>query len=82
MKKFGQTTTQAIVERAIKEFMDDLSAPDFVSFFWKGHYVEATFDWSYSRGAFYLSTFSVVYSRCVMQYNVDVDYDRRIAWCI
>ncbi len=81
MKKFGQATIERIVKRAIKEFKEDLDAPDFLYFFWKGHYVEAVFAWSPSCRAFYLLSFSVVYSRCVMTYTVDVDFDCSIAWC-
>lgn len=81
MKKFGRDTIQCIVDRAIQEFMNDLEAPDFVVFFWKGHFVEALFEWSPSRCAFYLSKFTVVYTRCVMSYNVDEDFDQSIAWC-
>ena len=81
MKKFGRDTIQCIVDRAIMEFMNDIESPEFVSFLWKGHHVEAFFEWDSSCCSFFLSDFIVVYNRCVMKYVVDEDFDRSIAWC-
>ncbi len=81
MKKFGRATIQDIIVRACKDFMEDDSAPDFVSFLFKGHYVNAVFEWSPLRCSWYLSYFDVVYSRCTMRYKVNEDYDLCFAWC-
>ena len=75
MKKFGRKTIQAIVDRAIEEFVNDESAPDLVEFLYNGHYVSATIDWSNARSCFYVYDFLVVYSRCVMRYKVREDFD-------
>lgn len=75
MKKFGYSTIQHVLARCIQEFMDDDSSPDFVSFFYKGHYVESMIEWSISRSCFYVDSFMVVYSNCTMMYLCDVDYD-------
>lgn len=81
MKRFGNATIQSIIKRACKEFLEDVSAPDFVSFFYNGHYVEAKFEWSNSRRVWFLSHFDVVYSRCVMRYSVYQDYYMADALC-
>lgn len=82
MKKLGQSTIKRILDRAIKEFMEDESAPEFVSFLWNGHYVMVDIEWSYSKCAYYVSYFRVVYSRCVMTYSLHEDFDLDLAWCI
>lgn len=81
MRKLGRAAIQSIIERAVHEFLNDDSAPELVSFSWKGHYVEATFEWSNLRSAFYVSSFCVVYSRSVMIYKVNEDYNICFAWC-
>lgn len=82
MRKLGREAIQAIIKRACKEFLDDASAPDFVTFPYKGHFVNAVFEWSNSRCAWYLSYFDVIYSRAVMRYTVNEDYDICFAWCL
>ncbi len=81
MRKFGRATIQSIIVRALQEFMNDESAPDFVTFTFRGHIVNAQFEWSPLRCAYYLSNFDVVYSRSVMRYNVNEDYDICFAFC-
>lgn len=81
MRKLGHEAIQSVIKRACKEFLEDNSAPEFVSFLYKGHYVEAEFEWSSSRCLWYVSRFCVVYSRCVMHYNVNEDYDFSFACC-
>lgn len=81
MRRFSRATIQTIVKRACKEFLEDGSAPDFVSFLYKGHYVKAVFEWAPLRGSWYLYYFDVVYSRSVMRYTVDEDFDICSAWC-
>ena len=81
MKKFSRATIQSVLDRAIREFMDDESAPYTVNFIFKGHFVEAKFCWSPTRLCYYVSQFSVVYSRCVMLYFVRNDYDISSALC-
>lgn len=81
MKKFSRDTMKSIVSCAIREFMHDTESPDYVCFFWKGYLVQAFFERSPSRCAFYLSEFTVTYTRCVIKYLVDIDFDRSIAWC-
>ena len=75
MKKFGRKTIQAIVDRAIEEFVNDASAPELVGFLYNGHYVSASIEWSNARCCFYVYDFLVVYSRCVMRYTVGDDFD-------
>lgn len=81
MRRFGRQSIKSIIDRACKEFLENDSAPDFTSFFYKGHYVEAFFEWSTLRCCWYLEHFDIVYSRCVMRYEVGVDYDLCSAWC-
>ncbi len=81
MRKLGREAIQTLIKRACKEFLEDDSAPDFVSFLYKGHYVNAVFEWSSLRSAWYLSYFDIVYSRSVVRYNVNEDYDLCFAWC-
>lgn len=81
MRKFGRATIQRIIDRAIKEFIDDEYASQFVIFPWDWHRVEAKFEWSISRGVWYLAYFNVVYTHCVMQYCVSQDYDITSALC-
>lgn len=82
MKKFGRKTIQSIVDRAIEEFVNDESAPELVGFFYNGHYVSVTIDWSYERSCFYVYDFLVVYSNCVMRYKVNEDFDFNLALCL
>ncbi len=82
MRKFSQKTIQAIVDRAIYEFLNDASAPEAVDFFYKGHYVSAAIDWSHEMSCFYVFDFLVGYSRCVMRYKVNEDYDLDSASCL
>lgn len=81
MKKFSRATIQSVLDRAIRIFMDDASVPSTVTFFFKGHYVEAHIRWCSCRRCYYVSQFSVVYSRCVMLYFVRNDYDIFSAIC-
>lgn len=81
MKKFCSKSIESIVKCAIDLFINDLDAPDFVCFFWKGHYVKASFEWSPLRCAYFLSDFIVVYSRCIMRYKVNEDFALSIALC-
>ena len=82
MRKLGREAILTIINRACKEFLEDDSAPYFVSFLYKGHYVYAVFEWSNSRCAWYLYYFDIVYSRSVMRYTVNEDYDLSFAWCL
>ncbi len=79
MKKFGRATIHCVLDRVAQEFMDDVSSPDFVSFFFKGHYVEALISWSSSRSCFFVDSFMVVYSNCTMMYFCGIDYDQSSA---
>lgn len=81
MRKFGHDSIQSIIKLACKQFFEEDSAPDFVSFFYKGHYVEAEFEWSYARRAWYLNKFDVFYTNSVMRYFVGRDFDLVSAWC-
>lgn len=81
MKKMGRESIQSIIKRACKEFLEDISAPDFVMFNYKGHTVRAYFEWSRSRRCWYLKSFDVLYSRCIMKYFVNNDFDLSSAWC-
>ena len=81
MKKFGRTTVNRVLQCAIKEFIDDTSAPDFVSFWFNGHLVNAEFEWSHARCAWFVSRFTVTYKRCVLSYSLGDDFDLASAWC-
>ena len=82
MRKLNSTSIQTVLNLACVEFKNDVSAPAFVGFFYKGHYVSATIDWSYERSCFYVYDFLVVYSNCVMRYKVNVDFDFDSACCL
>lgn len=81
MRKLGHDSIQSIIKRACKEFLEDEAALDRVSFSYKGHRVNAKFDWSKSRHVWYVSSFDIVYSNCVMKYFVRNDYDMVSALC-
>ena len=81
MRKFGCKTIKSILDRAITEFLNDDSAPELVGFFYKGHYVSATIDWSIALTSFYVFDFLVIYPRCVMRYHAGVDFDFSSAQC-
>ncbi len=82
MRKFNSISIQTILNRACSDFINDDSVPEFVSFFYKGHYVSATIDWSYEHSCFYVSDFLVVYKNCVARYKVNEDFDFNIACCL
>ncbi len=82
MRKMSSTSIHNIIKRACVEFKNDDSAPELVGFFYKGHYVSATIDWSYAKTCYYVFDFLVVYSNCVMRYKVNVDYDFDSACCL
>lgn len=81
MRKLGTDTIQTIIERAVQAFMNDESAPDFVTLTYKGHKVNAFFDWSSSVCSMYVSHFDVVYSRSVVRYEIYKDFDLCSALC-
>lgn len=75
MRKLGNEAIHSIIKRAFKEFLKDSSAPERVSFLYRDHRVEAKFLWSHAKRTWYVSSFSVVYSRSIMLYFVGNDYD-------
>lgn len=81
MMKLCRNSIESIVDRAVKEFMNDLDSPAVVDFFWKGHNVEAYFEWDPSRYTYFVSRFLVIYPNCVMRYQLDDDFDLSIALC-
>lgn len=74
MKRFGRSTILTVLDRCVQEFMADDSAPKFVSFSFKGHYVEASFAWCSSRCCYYVNSFVVVYSNSTLIYSCGLDY--------
>ena len=81
MKKFGRTTIDIVLQCAVQEFLEDPSAPDFISFWFNGHLVTADYEWSHARARYFVSRFSVTYKRCVMSYSLGDDFDLSSAWC-
>ena len=82
MRKFTRVIIQHLVDRAIDEFMKDETAPDVVSFNFKGHIVCASIVWSNVMSCFYVSDFSVIYPHSVMTYKVGEDFNLSLALCL
>ncbi len=80
MKKFARATILNILECAKKEFVNDPKALYHVNFSYKGNYVIAFCDPVPEDIGWTISSFKVVYSRCVMSYTCGSDYTKTDAY--
>ena len=85
MKKLCRASILDVLKRAKSKYFANpdalYSGLPALQFSYRDHIVVAKFAWSESRLAWYVSSFQVVYSNCVMEYIVRYDYDMDSALC-
>lgn len=75
MKKLGRASILDVLNRAKSEFIADSDAIDAVKFVYRDHIVIAFVDPLPDYSGWVVWRFQIVYSRCVMDYFLDTDYD-------